>query len=358
MDRLPAAPLFPALQRVLADLQGAHLGPELAKALQARGVEPPLLDRGTDRAAGLVRVAAVREAAGGEEPAHVLEGRVEARPVGPELDLAQARRVEEQGAAGQGDQLAVGRGVSAALVGRAHLARLLLLAAEEPVDQGGLADTGGAQERHRAAGREPRHEGFQPLARLGRGHEHRHAGGDPLDLAAAGIDVGAQVGLVEQHDREGPALPGEDERPLDPPGVEVPVEAHHQEDRVHVGGQHLGDGAVPGRASDEGGAPGQQRLDDRPLSRLERAQGHPVADGGQARGPARLVAQAPGHGGDGLTLLRVHAQDPGVAGDHAARHQAPGGEGCEGLLEESLEAEPPECRPRQGVSRAAPGTRP
>ena len=210
-----------------------------------------------------------------------------------------------------------------------------------------LADAGGAQERDRAAGREPRHERLQPLARLGRDREHRDAGGDGLDLGAAGVEVRAQVGLVEQHDREGPALPGEDERPLDPPRVEVPVEAHHEEDGVHVGGQHLGHRAVPGRAADEGGAPGQQGLDDRPLSRLARAQGHPVADGRQARGPARLVAQAPGHGRRRSPLLRVHAQDPGVAGDDAARHEAPGGEGREGLLEGGVEAERAESRPRQ-----------
>ena len=164
--------------------------------------------------------------------------------------------------------------------------------------------------------------------------------------------------LLSSTTGSGPALPGEDERALDPPRVEVPVEAHHEEDRVHVGGQHLGHRAVPGRAADEGGAPGQQGLDDRPLSRLARAQGHPVADRGQARRPAGLVAQAPRHGREGLTLLRVHAQDPGVAGDDAARHEAPGGEGREGLLEGAVEAELAESRPRQALSRAARGTRP
>ena len=93
-----------------------------------------------------------------------------------------------------------------------------------------------------------------------------------------------------------------------------------------------------------------------PASNGRRATQSPTV--GRPEGPRASWRRRPVDGGDGLTLLRVHAQDPGVAGDHAARHQAPGGEGCEGLLEEALEAEPPECRPRQGVSRAAPGTRP
>ena len=37
-----------------------------------------------------------------------------------------------------------------------------------------------------------------------------------------------------------------------------------------------------------------------------------------------------------------------MAGDDAARHEAPGGEGREGLLEDAVEAERPKSRPRQG----------
>src|SRR5512137_2691195 len=120
VDRLPAAPLLPALDRVLADLEGPQLRLEPQEAVEARGVEPAGRDRAADRAARLLAVAAVREAAGGGEALHVPERGLEARAVRPELDLAQTRRVEEQRPPRQRDQLPVARRVPAALVGRAH----------------------------------------------------------------------------------------------------------------------------------------------------------------------------------------------------------------------------------------------
>jgi len=63
-----------------------------------------------DGAAGLAEVGAVAEAALGGEPLDLVEGRAGAVP---EADFAQPRGVEEEGAAGQLDQLPGDRRVAA-----------------------------------------------------------------------------------------------------------------------------------------------------------------------------------------------------------------------------------------------------
>ena len=78
-----------------------------------------MLGGGGDRAARLGSVAAIAEVAAGGEGVDVGEGVLEA--AFPELHLAHARRVDEQPAARQIEQLAVRRGVAAALIGVADL---------------------------------------------------------------------------------------------------------------------------------------------------------------------------------------------------------------------------------------------
>ena len=143
----------------------------------------------------------------GEEPAHVLEGRVEPRP-SDQSWISRRPGVSRSSAP-------PGRAISSRWVvvcrprwSAARTSRVFCFSRPRSrLTSVRLADAGGAQERDGAAGREPRHERVQPLARLRRDHEHRHAGGDALDLGAAGVDVGAQVGLVEQHDRKRPRSP-------------------------------------------------------------------------------------------------------------------------------------------------------
>ena len=84
---------------------------------------------------------------------------------------------------------------------------------------------------------------------------HGNPRGRRLHLEPPCVDVAPQVGLVQQHDRGGAARPGQDERALDAPWVEVAVQARDQEDGVDVGRQHLGLGGGPRRLAHEGALP-------------------------------------------------------------------------------------------------------
>src|SRR6266536_1901904 len=107
----PALLLLAAAALVLAQGQVPQLALQLAVALEPRRPERATGGGGGDRAAGLLGVAAVREAAAGGESLHVREGAVEGVRRRPELQLAQPRRVDEQRGAGQAQQLAGGGGV-------------------------------------------------------------------------------------------------------------------------------------------------------------------------------------------------------------------------------------------------------
>jgi hypothetical protein len=66
----------------------------------------------------------------GGECRDIGEGRIEALLARPELQFAQARRVDQRTAAGQRNQLAKRRGVAATAVMAAYLARSLQRVAE------------------------------------------------------------------------------------------------------------------------------------------------------------------------------------------------------------------------------------
>ena len=108
------------------------------------GSRPPCSAAAATAQRGSVVVPAVAEVAAGGEGVDVGEGVLEA--AFPELHLAHPRRVDEEPAAGQLEQLAVGGGVPAARVGGADLGRPLALVAAQPVDQRRLADAGRAEE--------------------------------------------------------------------------------------------------------------------------------------------------------------------------------------------------------------------
>src|SRR5204863_3113594 len=94
------------------------------------------LHRRLHGATRLDAMAAVAEPAAGRVALDVLEGLLHRVADVPELQLAHARRVEQQAAAGNGHELAVGRGVTPFRVGLAHGARLLDVRAHETVDDG------------------------------------------------------------------------------------------------------------------------------------------------------------------------------------------------------------------------------
>src|SRR5262249_19707214 len=98
--------------RVEAALEPAKLALKLAPAVETLPRERSAPTRLADCAAGLALVRAIAEATGRGQRGHVLEGLVE--PLGdvPELQLAQARRIEHQPAIGERQQLSVARGVA------------------------------------------------------------------------------------------------------------------------------------------------------------------------------------------------------------------------------------------------------
>ena len=78
----------------------------------------------------------------------VLEGLARAFRLGPQLQLAHAGRVDQQAAAlRQQDQLAMAGGMAAARIAGAHIAGLQHLLADQGVDQRGLADARGPEQR-------------------------------------------------------------------------------------------------------------------------------------------------------------------------------------------------------------------
>src|SRR5213083_161015 len=93
-----------------------ELALQLAPRAEAVELEATVVDRGENGTAGLACVCAVAETALGSERLDVLERGAEVTL--PELQLAQARRVDRQRAVGQLHELAMGRRVPARAVVR------------------------------------------------------------------------------------------------------------------------------------------------------------------------------------------------------------------------------------------------
>jgi len=116
VDAPPAQLLFALAALVLPQGQVPELLLELAIAGQARLAEHAGRRRLRHRTSRLAAMLAVREAAGRGQEVHVGERALQRVGRGPELQLAQPGRVDEQRAAGQAQQLAPAGGVPAARV--------------------------------------------------------------------------------------------------------------------------------------------------------------------------------------------------------------------------------------------------
>src|SRR5205085_2525920 len=130
-----------------------QLSLESTTARHTRGVERARLDGGLHRAAGLVLVTAVAEAAALGKLVDIRERPADTAFGLPQLDLAQARRVDHHAATRKADQLARHRGVPADAVA-ADLARRQAVGTKQSVDERRLSHTRRSDERDGLAGAE------------------------------------------------------------------------------------------------------------------------------------------------------------------------------------------------------------
>jgi hypothetical protein len=176
----------------------------------------------------------------------------------------------------------------------------------QAVDDCGLADAGRPHQGEGAPAPGVSEQLLDALARLRAQEVRGHARRDPRDLRTDGVGVVYEVGLVEDDHRLGPALPGHDEVAFETARVVVVVEAHHEEDRVHVGGDDLLDClAARGLARED--APARQHLMNLRAARVLRQtpEGDPVAHGRQLLRPRRVIPEPASGLGPGLARRGV-----------------------------------------------------
>ena len=148
----------------MAHFDRAQFALEFPPALQAICGEFAALDRGEHCAPRLVVVRAVGEFALRRKLFDVGERRVErARSDIPELQLADAGRVEHEPAAGQHEKLADSRRVPAFVVVLPGLARRHDVLAEPAIDERRLADARRAEQHGGLPGLDTRAERVAPL---------------------------------------------------------------------------------------------------------------------------------------------------------------------------------------------------
>ena len=167
----------------------------------------------------------------------------------------------------------MGGRVPPAAVGAKIAGRHQLLA-REAVDERRLADARRAQRGHGPALAEVLRERVDALAGDVADRMDRYADRNRLDLEQRRLDVGAEIGLGQDDDRGGAALPAQGQVPLEAAGIEVAVEARGQEDDVDVRGDDLLDRVAAvawppsartwcGVAGPPGRAPARRRRDRR-----------------------------------------------------------------------------------------------
>ena len=195
-------------------------------------------------------------------------------------------------AAGQLDQLAGRSRVPAAPV-VADLGDRLHVLTAKTVDERRLPHSGGAEQSNRAIAREIRTELVDALAGQPAGDVDGNADRHSRHRGQCRLHVVAEVSLGEHDDRLRARVPNGRQIALEPPGVEIAVEAGDQEDDIDVRAEHLLlDGEPRGLPRDRGPAR-QDSVDDRSGSVVVRADDDPVAGHGQAA-VSRLVVEPSG----------------------------------------------------------------
>ena len=224
---------------------------------------------------------------------------------------------------------------------RCDLRRAHQLLSGQPVEQRRLADARRSQQHGRPAGPQVRLDGVEPLARDVRDREDGDADRGALGREHQSRDIRAEVGLRQDDDRLGAALPGGRQIPLEPAQAEVIVEAAEQEDQIDVGSENLVDRVAIGGLAGDRTSPPEDGVDPGPAVIRPATQADPVADRGQDAADRSLVIERAGYLGPDGAVLGPDGVDAAMLRRHAARDQIrlfealqfgrPGGVPAEGL---------------------------
>ena len=314
--------------------EGVLFGLELHPAFDAGGIEVVLGYGCLDGTSGLCGMGAIGETAGLGEGDDIGEGFGDAFASFPELELAHAGGVDEEGTPGEGDEVAVGGGVAAAFVAAADGADGNFFFTEPVVYEGGFSGSGEAEEGAGGAGGELGGEGFHAFAGDGADEMDGDIARDGLGVGAGVFGVAADIELGEDDDGAGDAIPGEHEVALEAAGADALIEGCDEENGVDIRGDDLLDGAFSGGAAGEFRGAGEDGVDDAAGiggvggGGLER---DPVADGGEGFGRACLVGELPGCFRESGAIGGRELHGTAVAGGDACGDEAAlrvRGEGC------------------------------
>ena len=240
MDGLPSSAFGRPQERIVRASDVGRLALQLAMAREPGRVQPAVVDRGLDGAAGFAVVTAVPEPAALRQVRDVRECVLEAVGRAGDAERPDAWGVDEQRACRQADELAMGRRVPAARVVLANGARALAVVAQERVDERRLADARRAEDDRRPAGRQVV-AGQRGDAVAGEGGDRSgpRRPGRPPRRRPAGPRDRRDIGLVEDDDGCRATGPRDREVALEAAEVEVAVEPGDDERHVDVGGQDL-----------------------------------------------------------------------------------------------------------------------
>ncbi len=273
---------LPLQSVVVASLVGLSFTGQLLIVLQALGRKPTRRDGFLHRTAWLLVVAAVPEMTSSRTLCNVVEDHVEPIVV-DNLQLAHARRIEQQPPSRQQDQLAVGRDVTSPAVAGSSFSRRHSLLAQDGIDEGRLTRPGRSNKRRGPSGADTRLNRGQTIRTKRARRMDWNTSAPALDLSHASANVHANVSLVEDHRGRGSAGPDSSEVSFYAVKVEILVQAADHEDHIHIGCDDLGKCLAPRGAAGKHRSTREETNDDgRLLGSGWISKRDPITDCGQA----------------------------------------------------------------------------
>lgn len=279
-----------------AAVEGFDFLVEAEVSLIALGIELAGLDGGIDGAAFVALVFAVAKEALLGEGFDVGEAIAEGVFVGPHLDFTDAGVVDEDAAIGEDDEFAGDGGVAAFAGDFIDFVGPEPVFAEELVDEGGLANAGGANEGEGGAGEKKGAEEFEPFFSEGAGEVDLGGGVEGEDLLSGGLVLGVrvEVGFIEEDEGLGAAFGNQGEETLEAAEVEVGAGIGDNHDEVDVGGEDLFFAAFAGEFSREAGAAWETGADEVfIIFASSEVEGDPISDGREVGIAGGIVPKFP-----------------------------------------------------------------